>query len=184
MKRIRVYSFGFTLIEMLVVLFIIGIILSIVIPAQGPIMDTLKLNTAAENLANTLIAARQYALTNGKDGCVVFPTTGSWAYNAYSLYDLNQDMPIGKIEVLPSGISIEPYNTADESGSYFMGESVNIFFDGSNVDAGYIRFQPSGNADRTGNIYVLNTSTTDFRKIAISPSSGRVNLKNIGEDDE
>lgn len=182
MKKNNNYKTGFTLIEMLAVLFIIGIIFSITLPAFGPMMRTLKLKTAAENLANVLESARQYAVTSGKYCDVIFAITGDNAYKAFRIYSLKNDKTIdkaiGKEEVLPNGISI------DEDRTSFMGQSKSIPFGSAFVTAGYIRFKPTGSGDQGGDVYLIEPNSNIFQKISITASPAKVNVYPIGVEKE
>lgn len=181
--QMKNYNNGFTLIEMLAVLFIIGIIFSLTLPAFGPMMRALKLNTAAENLVNTLETARQYAITSGVYCAVVFPTTGDYAYSSYKICEFNEDKEpvkfIGKLETLPKGISIDPKKTK------FMNQTKSISFpeEGSGpVQVKYLLFKPNGSGYTGGNVYLLDSDSGDFRKITVSPSPVKVRIYDINED--
>lgn len=183
MDKIKKFKAGFTLIEMLAVLFIIGIIFSLTLPTFGPIMRTMKLKTTADNLVNTLESTRQYAVTSGQYCDVVFPITGDLAYKAYKIYSLKDDKTIdryiGKLEILPNGIAI------DNNKSDFMGKTVSIPFpdkDSPTITARYLRFKPDGRGDSGGNVYVIDPNANIFRKITISASPSMVRVYDINED--
>lgn len=182
MKEKRISQKGFTLIEMLAVLFIIGIIFSITLPTFGPIMGTLRLTTAAENIANALESARQYASTSGIDCRVIFPTTGEFAYRAYKLYsyDGKTGKTVGKIEVLPTNIKIG-------ENSSFLNYTMDAPFPedtSSSQPVAYIEFEPDGSAKEGGSIYVTDPNTNTFQKITFIAEPMKVSIKEIGEDSE
>lgn len=187
MKKIKNYKTGFTLIEMLAVLFIIGIIFSITLPAFGPMMRTLKLKTAAENLANVLESARQYAVTSGQYCDVVFPITGDNAYKAYRIYSIKVegenkiiDKAIGKPEILPNGVSVYREKTD------FMNKIVIVPFPENNstqISAGYIRFKPNGSGDTGGNVCLIDPHSNIFQKITIPSSPAKVSIKEMGDEE-
>lgn len=171
---------AFTLIEMLAVLFIIGIIFSITTPAIGPMLRTLKLTTSSENLANALESARQYATTSGQDCRVVVPTTGDLSYRAYKLYSYDgaTGNTIGKLEILPNNIQIG-------GGSSFLGDTMSIPFpedNSSSQTVAYINFEPDGSATEGGNVYITDPDTGIFQKITYSELPREVVVKEIGDD--
>src|ERR1043166_5455125 len=79
---------GFTLIEMLTVIVIIGIVLAISIPAVTNLMKSGGLRAATREVSNTLGLARQLAITQRTYARVVFPysATGSQPDMWYRTY--------------------------------------------------------------------------------------------------
>jgi len=104
---------GFTLIEMLVVIVIVGIMLALTLPAVTNLMKSGGLNGAARQVANTLNLARQYAITHRTKTRVVFPyslTAGAGsaslapAYQSYAVYAVGPPAAyVTKWEHLPLG---------------------------------------------------------------------------------
>lgn len=177
MKMTRNHKTGFTLIEILAVLFIIGIIFSITLPTFGPIMRTLKLTTSAENLANTLESARQYAITSGQDCYVVFPTTGEMAYKSYVLYNKDAEEILSKLEILPNSIKVS------EKSTFFTDNlSISLQEDGNTkqVSGAYIKFKPNGSAyapdSASGSIYLTDPTDT-YRRIIYYSKPARCKIE-------
>lgn len=105
---------AFTLIEILVVLFIIGIIFAITLPTFGPMMRTTRVKTASETLANVMEMARQHAKTMSTDCYMVFPssTTETDLNNrAFKVYNPTTNTTVGKMEILPTGIVVDISNS-------------------------------------------------------------------------
>ena len=183
MKRCRN---GFTLIEMLAVLAIIAIILSLAIPKFGNITRTMKLRSAADNLAGILESASQYAITNGQKCRVIFPlNTGNTDLDcrAYKMYDPEIAKTIGKWEFLPKGATI------DKSYSKFITDSGSINFPEDNSDAknvNYIEFDRSGKADTgsSGTIKIQDAKGISFICITYYNNSSRIRRWDIGEKAE
>jgi|ERR1035441_6945470 prepilin-type N-terminal cleavage/methylation domain-containing protein len=78
MTRLR--KDGFTLIEMLVVIVIIGIMTALAIPAVTKLMNSGGVSAGSREVANTLGLARQLAITQRTYARVVFP------YNATGIH--------------------------------------------------------------------------------------------------
>jgi len=107
---------GFTLIEMLTVLVIIGIVITIALPAFTNLMKSGGVNAAARQLSSTFSLARQYAITHRTTTRVVFTydsTTGTaytnmapW-YQSYAVLErssLTNFTYLTKWEFLPIGV--------------------------------------------------------------------------------
>jgi prepilin-type N-terminal cleavage/methylation domain-containing protein len=108
---------GFTLVEMLTVLVIVGIMVTLALPAVTNLMKSGGVSAAARHVSNTLNLARQYAITHRTKTRVVFP------YGATAGPGINQATPyltyavvakdstavhgwtyVGKWEFLPLGV--------------------------------------------------------------------------------
>lgn len=198
MKHKIILQKGFTLIEMLAVMFIIGIIFSITLPAFGPLTSTLKLSTASENLANAIESARQLAMTKGSDIYVLFPISAdaSMNYRAYKIYNPAGTSPfsVGKWEMLPIGVRINSSSTA------LRGDDFSIPFpedtSGTTRAVKYLICSPSGSIvpggasgsntitlfyDIDGNGSFSSTSDKNlFQNITVYNIPRKVDIKDIG----
>ncbi|HUI08251.1 MAG TPA: prepilin-type N-terminal cleavage/methylation domain-containing protein [Verrucomicrobiae bacterium] len=160
---------GFTLIEMLTVLVIIGILLGAALPAVTHLMKSSGLNVATREVANTLSLARQLAITQRVYARVVFPysKTGSqpdmW-YRTYAVMTNNDStatltwkyvskweyLPVGVVFLNPNPIGILPLpagtGALDDAAS-LKWEALLPFPDtnlGDNGTLCYIEFNPTG----------------------------------------
>lgn len=187
MKRIKHKRNGFTLLEMLAVLFIIGIVFSITLPTFGPIMKTMKLTKSAENLKDAMEHARQYAITSGEECYMVFPVnTGTdfdtKAYKVVYKTNTNQYYSIGRIETLPKGIEIDAYNSE-------FSDTIDVPFpedSDSPKSLPYIRFKTNGgitvgSTGNNGHIRITETGTNTFQQVFFYNKPVEINIKQIGE---
>jgi prepilin-type N-terminal cleavage/methylation domain-containing protein len=148
---------GFTLIEMLTVLVIIGIMLGIGIPAVTNMMKSGALGAATRHVSNTLSQARQYAITQRVRTRVVFPYSGTTtirtnqvpAYLSYSVMTNNPSTSswgyLSKWEFLPVGVVF----LRNGPGALDNLSPASVPFPNTTSGAdqlGYIEFTPTGAA--------------------------------------
>ncbi len=157
---------AFSLIELLAVLFIIGIVLTIALPAFGPLQRNLKLQTAAESLTNILAAARRYAVTSGANCYVAFPTAGTYQDRAYKLYTEQGSniVPVGECAILNGGLSIDltlssviPYQ-----GNFKFPEENSAL-----VQVDYFYFDPNGCGNNSGTIKIQDDGSNKYIDVTI-----------------
>lgn len=105
---------GFTLVETLVVLAIVGVLAAISIPAVNSVMNSYNLNSAGQSVLSQLTLARQEALANNCQVEVRFyqmpNAKGAMVYRAIQTFRENSDsvngikiIPISKPYFLPNG---------------------------------------------------------------------------------
>jgi len=106
---------GFTLLEAVAVIAIIGIFFAVSIPLFSKFAEGAKLDTAARSVASTLKVARSYAVAIGDMGCsVVFDTSVSPNEYFYSYDGVN---PAEKKYRLPAGIWFYKPGDSDPVGN-------------------------------------------------------------------
>jgi prepilin-type N-terminal cleavage/methylation domain-containing protein len=162
---------GFTLIEMLTVLVIVGVLVALTIPAVTNLMKSGGVTAASREVSNVLGLARQYAITRRVYARVVFPyqSTASWPDMWYRTYAVmtNRDNTVvtgwgylSKWEYLPIGAVFLDTNP---SGSHQIPSGGGALDDSSSLNSqpglpfpdtlsggvgqlAYIEFGPTGTA--------------------------------------
>jgi len=146
-RRDREGAAGFTLIEMLVVLTVLGLVVGIVI-SRGPMRSqTLELRSVASQVAQTLRLGRAQAIST--NGPVRFAV--DIAKRSYALDN-------GRVMTLPPGVGVSVVAVAEETR-------------GKNIAA--IRFQPDGSS--TGGRVVLAEGTRKIQ-VGVDWLTGRVTI--------
>ena len=168
-KKGRSKQSGFTLIELVVVLVILGFVGALITPAIFQSLANLRLRTAAKQLAATLRYARSQAVSSKSTQTV----TLDLVQNAYQ-YALPQAVTEGGLSVeneertsigsLPQGVVIKEAQLGDEWAAETL---VNY------------QFYPKGNALK-GEIVLENEHQRQY-VIQIEPITGRVKVNLVGE---
>ncbi len=148
---------GFTLLEMLIVIALLGLMIALSAPSIGNSLSGLQLSTGTRRLSAILRNVRSNAIAEKKNYKVVFnPEEGSYTYQTNSG---------NKAVLLPAGIEIAKLVELDEDVS---GNAA-------------IYFYPKGNSSG-GRIILTNEKEQVFR-IDVEAVSGRVKIKHGAEDE-
>ncbi len=156
----RIYYFqGFTLVELMVAMAIIGISLTVAIPSFIETMNDQKLTTQTNDLVASLNLARSTAIKRRQT--VTVRNQSGWKYGWDIFVDINNDHINNGDDIL-----IKSY-PALESGS--------VDITGSTGFTGYISYQPNGRAHRNGHFSFCPSNTTEggSRKVIIA-NTGRI----------
>ncbi len=118
---------GFSLLELLVVLFIMGLSISLVAPAMIGGVDKLRLNTASRELSASLRYARSLAVSLGKKQAINIDidTGGYW---------LNEDKD--NMRYLPSDVHFRSLTVQGQEVS--TGTGAIVFYPNGNTSGGVI----------------------------------------------
>ena len=106
-----VKNYGFTLIEVMAVLFIMGIMIAIAVPFLGRTDKGMERNGAAKAIAALIRQARQLAVTNNVPYDVQFRNANFLAplpWTTVRIMDTTNGQPVGKPYRLPRNIRFDP----------------------------------------------------------------------------
>ncbi|MFA4910265.1 MAG: GspH/FimT family pseudopilin [Desulfobacteria bacterium] len=169
---------GFTMIELLIVVAIIGITAAVASPYIIDWIPTMRVNSAARDLVSEMQLARMKAVSERNDYVITFDTTT----NQYSIYDDNDSNfstsnVLVKTVNLPSGIQFGYIAGKDPSNEDITG-SVQFGATSSPIRETFI---PNGTANLMGSVYLIPTediagSRRDRQRAITVIQTGRVKL--------
>lgn len=162
--------YGFTLVEMAVVMVIIMLLAAIAIPNLGRPSSAMKLNTAARNISTLLRTARSYAVTKRAIHRAVFDTFGGSVTPNFIYITDNAGAHVSKEYALSSDLSITnitfPLDVDNKNKASFKASGG--LTDTSLAERGvWVR-----KAGETSYI----TSPPNFKRIAVDSVTGRVTI--------
>jgi prepilin-type N-terminal cleavage/methylation domain-containing protein len=157
---------GFTLLELAVVIFLMGLVLTIAMPYFGSVQ-----NSEMRSESRRLASRANYLYQEAGAQKVILRLTFDFARNEYSVSRLDpyvtnpvfrpENGPAGVVAVMPDGISIRDV-TVEGLGTFQRGAVSAQFYPGGYVDATLIHL-----ADTKGDVFTL----------AIDPFSGHVSIQ-------
>ncbi len=155
---------GFTLLELLVVLFIIGVAAAFIVPNIAGSLANLKLKTATKHLGGILRYARSKAVSNKKTAVVVINIDNA-SYSAEIPQIKTAQEDVSKPVFFPKEVKFRQIT--------INGETITS-------DIVKLRFYPKGNT--SGGEIILENERGRMYKITIDTLVGKVKNERITED--
>ncbi len=158
---------GFSLIELMVVISIIGILLAIAIPGFIKMAPRMRLKSAARDVVSDIQLAKTLALRDRKQYIIEFSSNG---------YKVKTDGVVKKTINLSDyeGVAFGSGHgkTSEDSGDGDIGNGVT--FAGNKIT-----FYANSTIDPVGGIYLKNPDNTTFAVLCLSSAGGVKTLKNM-----
>ncbi|MBP9144632.1 MAG: GspH/FimT family pseudopilin [Thermoanaerobaculia bacterium] len=167
---------GFTLIESLVVVAVIGILVLISAPAFLKMMNRFKLTGTTRELTSLMQAARQEAIKMNAPAQVNYDATSN---SFFAFVDLDRDQVLSAPDRIlaaripvPKKVEFRGPGDAGVNGA----NAIDGWDDAPSVRLGPV-FNPDGSADRVGS-FRLKDSNDNFLEVRIQmPATGRIVLR-------
>lgn len=151
---------GVTLIEAMVVIAVLGILLSVGVPAMNTFVEKNRLKDAAETITNDLHYARSESIKRNKDIFVSFTTDGTtnWCYGLRETSACDCTVTIGDANACVLNVAGTPVLKTTASSEFSAIKLTQTTFTGSNAS-----FNPIRGTANAGSVIVKSVSGKELR---------------------
>jgi prepilin-type N-terminal cleavage/methylation domain-containing protein len=157
---------GFTIIELIIVVVIIGIVAAVAIPVTKPLIENIRLVTTANAIKHKLYMAKTRALGDPLVHCgVVFDTVNK--PNTVQAF-LDNGIPVGNN-------IYDPLNDRVFMAAYVLPKSIKLQISGT-VNPNVVIFRGDGSAKIPGLTLTITNERNKSKRITVLPSTGRIKL--------
>jgi len=154
---------GFTLIEVVIVVLILGIVATVAVPGMNEFFTDEKINGAADSVVTAVYYARNMSITTGVNHRVTFDTD----LDSFSVEKYTGGMPPDETFATVENPSTKrDYDVEFDTTTHMHGVDVQLANFGSEA---YVRFDSMGAPQTTGGVYLEYGGR--LRKIGVSATS-------------
>jgi prepilin-type N-terminal cleavage/methylation domain-containing protein len=155
---------GFSLLELMVAVLIIGVLSAAAIPSIKPLLEDIKLQAAANAIKHQLYMARTRSLGDPQVHCgVVFDTLNKTVQTF-----LDDGVPVGNNQYNPGSDHVF-------MAAYKLPGTLTLQIGGTG-STNVVIFRGDGSAKIPGLTLTINNSLNKTKRISVLPSTGRIRL--------
>jgi prepilin-type N-terminal cleavage/methylation domain-containing protein len=157
---------GFSIIELLLVIIIIGIVAAVAVPSIKPVIENIRLVTTANAIKNKLYIAKTRALGDPLVHCGVVFDTVSKPNTIQAFLDNGT----------PAGNNIyDPLSDRIFMAPYVLPSTIKLKVSGT-VNPNVVIFRGDGSAKIPGLTLTITNARNKSKHITVLPSTGRIKL--------
>ena len=154
---------GFTLIEVVIVVLILGIVATVAVPGMNDFFTEEKINAAADSVVTAVYYARNVSITTGVNHRVTFDTNSdTFSVEKYT----GGEPPDETFATVENPLTKRDYDVAFDATTHVDGVDITTATFGTDA---FVRFDNMGAPQTTGGVYLEYGGRR--RKIAVSVTS-------------